>query len=493
MLKWPTCPTQESTSHLIPPDFSYSNLGMIAPSETPVCSPDQHRELLRHVRFGRLFELMDWVDEGLPVLIPEAERPRNTASLIREAIKCGNHSMVRFLWEKCWQREWEMKSLVSTTIWEANAAAYEIAKYLLSHGVPLGNASAYSIFKSHDDELIHAALKLGLSVRAPDGFADALSATGHSKHLLRLFRELRHDYPDLEKEGLIALKEAVENGKLKAAALLTWAGVDPQFEFPEDPYNEAEYEAQEPYLTSALDSLTVDEKARDMLKALKVEITDDIWLRFFEQTGWLQPERLAEVYHWIRNPDAVLLSNPDRAAEVTTSMLRHLDSWGDEWKLKQRQAIQLKACEYFAHLGVPLLLTKEDYDLRSLRRSFGKVNDTEALTRLFWVIYERGDENQRARLHEVVRTPKMQSIIRQHDPFLLRDLGLGSKHSLSAKVTKRDRHWHIDTYKVACPFEKPSKSKVEEASRQSQYYHPPASPPESPRQGYWNKYSHFHR
>lgn len=466
---------------------------MIAPPETLVCSPDQHGELLRHVRIGRLFELMDWVNQGLPVLIPESERPRTTDSLIREAIKCQNHSMVRFLWEKCWQREWEMKSLVATTIWEGNAASYEIAKYLLSQGITLGNASAYSIFKSHDDELIHAALKLGLSVRGPDGFADALSATGHSKHLLRLFRELREDYPDLEKEGLIALKEAVEEGKLRAAALLTWAGVDPQFEFPEDPYDEAEHENEEPYLTSALDSLRVDETARDMLKALKIQITDEIWLRFFEQTGWLRPERLAEVYHWIRNPDAVLLSNPDHAAQITTSILKHLDSWGDEWKLKQKQGLQLRACEYFAHLGLPFLVTKEDHELRSLRRSFGKVHDTEALTRLFWVIHERGDENQRARLREIVRTPKMQSIIRQHDPFLLRDLGIGSKRSLSMKATKRDRRWKIDTYKIACPFEKPSKIKPEEPPRQPLYHHAPSAPPESPRRGYWNKWSHFHR
>jgi hypothetical protein len=466
---------------------------MIAPPETTTCDQTQHHKLLQHVRFGRLFELMEWVDQGLPVLVPELERPRNTDSPIREAIKCDNHSMVRFLWEKCWQREWEVQSLVATALWEGNAVGYEIAKYLLSQGLPLGSASAYDIFKSHDDELILTSLKMGLSVRGPDGFADALSATGHSKHLLRLFRELRSTYPDLEKEGLLALKQAVEDGKLRAAALLTWAGVDPQFQFPEDPYDEAEYESEEPYLTSALDCLRVDEKARDMLKALKIGMTDEIWLRFFGQTGWLRPERLAEVYHWIRNPNEVLLTHPERAAEITTSMLKHLDAWANEWETKKRQSIQLKACEYFAHLGLPFLVVQEEYEIRSLRRSFGKVHDTEALTRLFWVIFERGDENQRARLKEIVRTPKMQSIIRKHDPFLLRDLDLGPKRSISVRITKRDRPWHIEDCKVICPFEKPSKEKAEKPvpQQQFQYFSPPA--PEPPRRGYWNKWSHFHR
>jgi hypothetical protein len=463
---------------------------MIASPETPSCSAEQHAEILRHVRLGRLFELMDWVAAGLPTLIPESERHRNTDSPIREAIKCGNHSMVRFLWEKCWQRQWEADSLVSSALWDGNAAAYEIAKYLLNRGLPLGHASAYSVFKTHDDELIYAALNLGLSVRGPDGFADALSATGHSKHLLRLFRELRADYPDLEKEGLLALKEAVEEGKIRAAALLTWAGVDPLVEFPQDPYDTDD---DDPYLSSVLDSVRLDDKTRDMLKALKIELTDEIWLRFLQTAGWLSPERLAEIWHWRKNPEEILLAHPDKAAEFTTSILKHLDGWCNEWEQKRRQAIQLKACEYFAHLGLPFLVTKEDYDIRSLRRSFSKVHEPQALARLFWVIYERGDEAQRERLKEIVRTPKMQSIIRQNDRFLLRDLGLGPKRSLSIKITKRDRPWHIEDCKVVCPLEKPSKVKEEKPVPQHHvpYYSPP--PPEPPKRGYWNRWSHFHR
>lgn len=463
---------------------------MIASNDTPFCSPEQHAELLRHVRLGRLFDLMDWVAAGMPTLIPESQRRRNSDSPILEAIKCGNHSMVRFLWEKCWQRQWEADSLISTALWDGNAAANEIAKYLLTQDLPLGRASAYSVFKTHDDELIYAALKLGLSVRGPDGFADALSSTGHSKHLLRLFRELRVDYPDLETEGLLALKEAVEDGKIRAAALLTWAGVDPLLEFPQDPYDTDD---DDPYLSSVLDSVRLDDKTRDMLKALKIEITDEIWLRFLQTAGWLSPEHLAEIWHWRKNPEEILLAHPEKAAELTTSILKHLESWRDDWEQRRRQAIQLKACEYFAHLGLPFLVTKEDYDIRSLRRSFSKAHDTQALVRLFWAIYERGDQAQRDRLKEIVRTPKMQSIIRQHDRFLLNDLGLGSKRSLSIKVTKRDRHWHIEDYKMVCPFERPSKVKVEKPVPQQHatYYSPPT--PEPKRRAYWDKWSHFHR
>lgn len=116
---------------------------MIASPETPTCSPEQHAVILQHVRLGRLFELMDWVAEGLPTLIPDAERIRTKDSPIREAIQCENHSMVRFLWEKCWQRQWEADSLVSAALWDCTAAGIAIAKYLLSQGLPLGSTLAY--------------------------------------------------------------------------------------------------------------------------------------------------------------------------------------------------------------------------------------------------------------------------------------------------------------------------------------------------------------
>lgn len=463
---------------------------MIAPSETLVCSAEQHAEILRHVRLGRLFELMDWVAAGLPTLIPEAERYRHRDSPIREAIRHGNHSMVRFMWEKCWQRQWEADSLVSSAIDDSNAAGYEIAKYLLNQDLPIGNTCAYSVFKSHDDELIYAALKLGLSVRGPNGFADALSDTGHSKHLLRLFRELRTDYPDLEMEGLLSLREAVENGNIRGAALLTWAGVDPLVEFPQDPYDSRD---DEQYLSSVLEIVRLDDNTRAMLKALKIELTDEVWLNFLQTAGWLHPDRLADVWHWKKNPEEILLAHPEKAAEFTTSILKHLEGYRSEWEQKHRQSIQLKICEYLAHLGISFLVTTENYCIRRLRSSFAKVHNPEALVRLLWVIYARGDEAQRERLKEIVRTPKMQSIIRQYDRFLLNDLGLCPKRDCSVKISKRDRPWHIEDCKVTCPFERPLKVKVAKSAPRQQFQHYTPPTPEPTRHCYWNKWSHFHR
>lgn len=467
---------------------------MLHSADTAVCSQEQHDELLRYVRLGQLFELMEWVDAGRPTLCPDFERPRAKHSPIYEAVSRGNHSMVRFLWERCWQRSWEIDGLIDSPVYDGSATSCEIVKYLLRQDVPLGGVCSSGVFETHDDELILMALERGLNVRAPDGFASALSATGHSKHLLRLYRELHDKYPDLVTEGLLALREAVENGEIRAAALLTWAGVDPQKKIPSEPYEEQEPSDDpddQPYLISAVDQIRVDEKTRDLLKALKVEMTEEVWFEFLDQAGWLRIEQFAEVFHWVRNPEEIFVKNPDRAAKVGTSILKYLEGWIASWNTGIRQRKKLEICEYLTWLGTPMLITENAYEVRQIRRGFSKVSDSKLVVRLLWLVYEKGDEAQRVRLKEIVRTPKMQALIREHDRFLLRDLGLGPKSLAKIKVGKRDRPWHLDTYKPPTPCEKPPEKPKDPPPPSQPLYQPTPAP--TPQRGYWNRYSRFHR
>ncbi len=468
---------------------------MLNSANAAVCSQEQHDELLRHVRLGRLFEIMEWVGAGKPTLCPDFEKPRSKQSAIHEALERNNHSMVRFLWERCCQRPWELERLVGDAIYDGVEAACEIAKYLLNQGVPLGDVCASAVFETHNDELILKALEQGLCVRSPDGFASALSSTGHSKHLLRLYRELHDKYPDLVIEGLIALREAVEEGKLRAVALLTWAGVDPLRKIPSEPYEEtvaSDDPEDQPYMRSALDEVRVDEKTRELLKALKVEMSEDIWLNFLEQCSWLEVEHFADVYHWVQKPDEILVQRPERAAQIATSVLKHLEGWSFSKNLISQQRLKLEICEYLTWLGTPMLVTDSDYEIRQIRRGLTKACDPEKVARLLWLIHAKGDDAQRARLGEVVRTPKMQFLIRKHDPQLLCDLGLGPKSLAKNKFIKRNRPWDLDSYKPPASCEKPPKKQKEPPPAPRPTYYPTPDPAPT-RRGYWNRYSHFHR
>jgi len=301
-------------------------------------------------------------------------------------------------------------------------------------------------------------------------------------------------------EGLLALREAVEKHKVRAVALLTWAGVDPLKQIPTDPYDEVNDELSggtddEPDVISALDQVRCDEKAQVIIKALKVEMTEELWFRFLDESSWLRIEQFPQVFHWIRKPEEAIARNPDKAAKVATSILKYLEGWGDSWRTEQNQRLKLQACEYLAWIGTPMLVTESDYEIRHIRKSLAAVKDTKLAVRVLWLIHEKGDEAQRERLKEIVRTPKMQSLVRQHDPFLLYDLGLGPKRMHSVKISKRDRIWHMDTYKPPAPPESPvreKKNKKSESIMPPSVYNPPTSSA-SPRPGYWNRYSHFHK
>ncbi len=468
---------------------------MLDPAKAAVCSREQHDELLNHVRLGRLFELIEWVDDGRPTLCPDFDRPRANQSAVHEAMRIGNHSMVRFLWERCWQRPWEIERLVADAIYAGGGAACEIAKYLIRQEIPLGGVCASAVFETHDDELILMALERGLSVRSPDGFACALSCTGHSKHLLRLYRELHGKYPDLVTEGLLALRAAVEKQKVRAVALLTWAGVDPLKKIPREPYEELEASDDpddQPDLTSALDEVRIHDKTLELIKALKVEMSEDVWLRFLEHCSWLEIERFAEVYHWVRKPDDVLTKHPDRAAEIATSILKHLEGWSFSLNSGSHQRMKLEICEYLTWLGTPMLVTDSAYEVRQIRRGFSKASDPEKVVRLLWLIHAKGDDAQQARLKEIVRTHTMQFLIRQQDPQLLCDLGLGPKSLAKNNFIKRNRPWKLESYKPPASCEKPPKKQKEPPPAPRPIYNPTPDPGPS-RPGYWNRYSHFHR
>jgi hypothetical protein len=92
----------------------------------------------------------------------------------------------------------------------------QLAKYLMRQGLTADDVCASAVFETHDDELILMALENGLCVRAPDGFASALSGTGHSKHLI-----LKH----LEGWGASWKEEPRQRKKLEVCEYLGWLGV----------------------------------------------------------------------------------------------------------------------------------------------------------------------------------------------------------------------------------------------------------------------------
>ena len=410
------------------------------------CSVEEHKQLIDLVRKGKLFELMDWVKEGNPTLIPYKKNVRR--SLITEAARIGNHSMVVFLWEHTFQRQWEIDQIIHYSLWENLTASAEIALYLMEQGLPMKGLIAYDVFPTHNEALIRLAMQRGLDVRGGDGFADALLSTGCSKLLLRIYLELKDDYPELIYEAHIALRAAAEEGKIRAAALLTWVGVDPFLKFPGSPYD-----PDDSWCTNALDEIRLNDQTREMLKAMKIEMSEDVWFYFFDKSVWLVPEMSQEIFHWRRDGNKILIDDPEKASKVFMSALSCCNDWRCSYPDKEYQKRGLMIAEYLACQGVPCLLRlKERDDFNSLRRTCYGSMETESLVRVFWALFQYGDDDQRSRLRELVRVGKMQSIVRVHDSQLIRDLGIGTKRQLEYRTDEKHRTWSMKTYKPSQMF-----------------------------------------
>ena len=393
------------------------------------------------VRQGKLFELMDWVEEDRPTLISYENNVRRSPAI--QAARIGNHSMVVFLWENAYQQQWEIDELINYALWENSPAASEIALYLLEQGLPIGRLTAYDVFPTHNEPLIRLALQRGLDVKGGDGFADALLSTGCSKLLLRLYLELKGDYPDWVYEALIALRVAAKEGKLRSAALLVWAGLDPEVKFPKDPYDPGQT-----WCSSALTEVSLNEQTREMLKAMKIGMTEEVWLYFFNQSAWLVPKMSGEVFRWRIDGEKILTMDPEKASMVFMSALSCCADWRLAYPDKEYQKKGLMIAEYLASRGMLCLMQlKERSDFNSLRRTCYGAQDTKTLVRVFWGLFQFGDDDQRQRLRELVRVGKMQTTVRDHDPQLIRDLGIGTKRQLAYRTDTEDRPWRLNTYR----------------------------------------------
>ena len=155
---------------------------MLADSQHSECDADEHAHILHLVRVGKLFELRDWVVSGKPTLIPRNVTIKK--SLIYVAVMRGNHSMVSYLWENAVQHEWEIESLLSIVVESETSASTEIAKYVLSQEFAVDDVWAYSVFKTHDLELIRLAMRHGMDPRSPDGYADTPLSAGDTSGIL---------------------------------------------------------------------------------------------------------------------------------------------------------------------------------------------------------------------------------------------------------------------------------------------------------------------
>jgi hypothetical protein len=390
----------------------------IARQDTPRCTPDDWNFLRCLVSNGMVFEVQDWIRSGHQTLRPLGVR----TSLLGMAVDRQNHSMVRVLWESGWQEEEEAAASIAGTY---NGA---ILRYLLESGCPVEELTAYNLCQSHDVEAMRFGFSRGVKLTGPDGWADVFVSTS-SRPLIRFFLEEKDRIPDLKQEGVHALCMAIKQSRLRAAALLVWAGVDPLAQCSRW---EAWDEPADTWDGCPAEYLSYSERGVEVMKLLKLNPTAEQWLRLLEHSRATGPV-LDKIIALKQDARAIIENNP---REATNILMGYFESACRVYCRAAGEAAA--ACARLMELGAIFAFREGDDPARMRRQIYASRSHSEII-RLLDFAWRRHCETTRNTVRELASKPRMKELVREYAPELAKGLGLTSLRDMKRDLPRWQR------------------------------------------------------
>jgi hypothetical protein len=382
---------------------------VIASSDIQRCSAAEWDVFRKMVAHGMLYEVVEWIDQGKPTLRPENKH----TSAFEAALLAPNLSMTQVLWERAWQERREAVRALGILAWQRTSDV--VMRYLLENGCPVDHVSGSDLCMFHDLEMVKIGMNRGISLLEPDGWATAFVRVG-SRPLIRLYLEQKDNLPELRKDAVRALCQCIAESRLRATALLRWAGVDPLGKAPR--YYDMD-DADEEWDSFPAINLANAEKAGELLKLLKPKPTTEQWFELLEATVLGKGEVMEEILALRKDPDAVFLENGERSSVLLRDLLFSI-CWRWSW-LPSRDERIAKFCIRLLELGVQLMWEDKD-NASGLRREIYRSSNRTHIFKVLAVAAERGGEDTRIALAELVRVPKMRELVIKQAPMILTHL-----------------------------------------------------------------------
>lgn len=385
---------------------------MIALPETQRCTSEEWDEFRKRVAHGMLFEVIDWIDQGKPTLRPEKKH----TSAFRNALMAPNLSMTQVLWERSWQEEDEAISAMGSLALHRTSA--EVMRYLLKNGCPADHVSGYDLCLFHDFDLVQLGLDRGVSLLQPSGWASAFIRVG-SRPLIRLYLEFKDKIPGLKKDAVMALCECIEESRLRATALLMWAGVDPLGKSPRYSFHDEQDEKD----WNGFPALRIGyaEKALEMLKQLKLKPTTEQWFELLDAVAGRSTDIIEAIMTLRKDPVATFRDNPILASKLLSEFLYPL-CWSFSTNSLRNERIA-DFCIRLIDVGVQLAW-KDNSDIASFRREIIRSSNTRLIFKVLSRAAESACDESRSQMAELVRTSKIRELVIQKDPMILKNLGI---------------------------------------------------------------------
>lgn len=401
---------------------------MIASADIQRCTAAEWEEFRKMVAHGMLFEVVEWIDRGKPTLRPENKH----TSAFESAVMAPNLSMTQVLWERAWQEKREAVSAFGHLAWQRTSDV--VMRYLLEKGCPVDHVSGSDLCLFHDLEMVKLGMDRGVSLLEPDGWASAFVRVG-SRPLIRLYLEQRDNLPELKKDAIRALCRCIAESRLRATALLVWAGIDPLGKAPR--YHDIDDPEDEWDGFPAL-HVARAEKARELMKLLKLKPTTGQWFELLEEALTGRADIIQEIMALRKDPDAVFRENTERAAALIRRLLRSL-CWGWGW-LPARDERITEFCIQLLEKGVQLWWEDMD-EIANCRREIYRTKNIRLVFKLLSIAAERAQGHSKTQMSELVRVPKMRELVIQNDPMILRNLGLSgpADYMSSSQSSRREQ------------------------------------------------------
>lgn len=338
--------------------------------------PDDIKEVAMLIKLGRLFELQEWIDEGKRVRCPELEE--RAGHCLEQACRSGFHSVVQMLLE---QVGWELDEKNRMLGLALEDKRVDLVELLLKHGADPRSADFADVAGTVDVELMERFMAAGCDPCRHNGFARALD-DAKARPLLRFLKSRIKECPELKSQASLALASAVEEEKVRWAAMLVWAGADPLMRVPENLYRGwddlSDYEGSVPAEVACRSGNT------ELLKVLKIRPTAALMQDFLSTAALYGHVEIIEMLLKL-SPDLVNAGDPFQCDAIGHFLSDGLDRWAGLCGRGERDERSSKCLELLLEAGARWV--PEQDNLSYLRRRFARLEPRDAVRVLRLLLY----------------------------------------------------------------------------------------------------------
>jgi hypothetical protein len=191
----------------------------------PAQHVDELQGLARLCEQGRVYEVEDWVRQGLPLhLAPSVKVHGRFRSPLQIALRTGQHSLALLLLRNGCAPDADRSSPFDTAL---QARRSDLVDLLFQFGADPGRVDLEILLDTYDSALYERFLSAGVDLTQDHALAAALAYHPGNKPLFGFAKHHRHACPAIQTELDIALNYHVRENGEKGIMLCLWAGADP--------------------------------------------------------------------------------------------------------------------------------------------------------------------------------------------------------------------------------------------------------------------------